>query len=76
MKYSEFRVLKQNEEKTLDSLKLDISKIRSEKMDAVRAYLKQMYNIDVVYHTDYELAEYLANRFDAQIYETQEYFIN
>lgn len=75
MKYSEFKKLKQEEERKLDSLKIYISEIRYKKMDEVIDYLKRVHQYDVEYHTAYELARYFAERFDMQVFETSVYHV-
>lgn len=75
MRYGEFKVLQQEEKDKLDSIPLDKSDFDDKPMGEVRRILNRKYGYFINYHSEEELADYIAKRFGMEVHETVEYYV-
>lgn len=75
MRYSEFKVLQQEEKDKLDSMPLDKCDFDGKPMSEVRRIINKKYEYCINYYSEEELADYIAKRFGMEVYETVEYYV-
>lgn len=75
MRYSEFKVLQQEEKDKLDSIPLDKSDFDDKPMSEVMLTFHKKYGYFINYHSEEELANYIAERFGMVVHETTEYYV-
>lgn len=75
MRYSEFKILQQEEKDNLDSIPLDKCDFDGKPMSEVRRILNEKYGYFINCCSDEELADYIAERFGMVVHETTEYYV-